>query len=103
MTTQRRPVLTIGMARPGGRGAPARGLRLAITLDQVVPGGPQRSTAAYTSALVGVVLAALVFYGFALWAERSPDVAAHRRGFQIVYLGLAVPVIGAIAQALGGI
>jgi methyl-accepting chemotaxis protein len=103
MTSPRRPVLTIGMARPGVLAASAGVLGIAITLDQVVPGGPQRSTAAYTGALVGVVVAALAFYGFALWAERSPDVAAHRRGFQVVYLGLAVPVIGGIAQALGGI
>ncbi|MFN2538406.1 MAG: HAMP domain-containing protein, partial [Mycobacteriales bacterium] len=91
------------MARPGVLAGAAAALALAMTLDQVVPGGPQRPTTTYVAALGAVVAAAVVFYLFALWAERSEAVARHRRGFQVVYLGLAVPVVGGVAQALGGI
>jgi methyl-accepting chemotaxis protein len=91
------------MARPGVLASAAGALALPITLDQVVPGGPHRSTSLYAGALAAIAGAALLFYAFALWAERSDAVARHRRGFQVVYLGLAVPVVGAVAQALGGV
>jgi methyl-accepting chemotaxis protein len=100
---ERSAVLTIGMARPWLLASAAAVVAAAATVDQAVPDGPQRSTPVFAGVVAGAFLAAGVFYVFALWAERSPDVAAHRRGFQIVYLGLAVPVIGAIVQGLGGV
>ena len=44
MSTPRRPVLTQGMTRPLTLAAAAGITLVAITLDQLVPGGPERST-----------------------------------------------------------
>ena len=96
-------VLTQGMTRPVILAAAAASALVAITLDQLVPGAPHRSTLDFWLVAGLIVLSALVFYVFAFWAERSPAVAQHRRGFQVVYLSLAVPFVGAIAQWLGGV
>jgi methyl-accepting chemotaxis protein len=91
------------MARPVILAAAAAAVMVGLTLDQIVPGGPRRSTISY-AVLMGVAAsAAFIFYVFALWAERSDAVAQHRRGFQVIYLGSAVPFVGVVAQVAGGI
>ena len=101
--TSRRAVKTQGMARPAILASAAALTLLAVSLDQLVPGGTRRSAATYAVAVGLIVGTAVAFYVFALWAERSDAVAHHRRGFQVVYLGLAVPFLGGVAEALGGI
>jgi methyl-accepting chemotaxis protein len=96
-------VLTQGMTRPAIVGAAASVALVAVTLDQLVPGAPHRSSLRYGLVCGAIALTAVAFHAFAFWAERSPDVAAHRRGFQVIYLGLAVPAVGAVAQVLGGV
>jgi methyl-accepting chemotaxis protein len=103
MSAQRATVKTQGMARPAVLAAAAGAVLVAVTIDQLVPGGPRRSSAAYAVAMTMTVVTASAFWAFALWAERSDAVAQHRRGFQVIYLGLAIPVVGVVAQVLGGI
>ncbi|MCU1588242.1 MAG: methyl-accepting chemotaxis sensory transducer, partial [Frankiales bacterium] len=103
MSTPRRAVLTQGMTRPAIFAAAAGILLVSVSLDQLVPGAPHRSARDFWLIGCAIALTALVFHAFAYWAERSPDVAKHRRGFQVVYLGLAVPCVGAVAQSLGGV
>ena len=96
-------VLTQGMTRPAILAGAAGAVLVAITLDQFVPGATHRSTSDYAMICGLTALTALLFYGFAFWAATDETVAKHRRGFQVVYLGCAVPFVGAVAQWLGGV
>ncbi|MCW2715407.1 MAG: methyl-accepting chemotaxis sensory transducer [Frankiales bacterium] len=99
----RMSVKTQGIARPGILAAAAAMPLIGATLDQVVPGGPARSGLAYALAMGVVVVAAALFQGVALWAERSAAVARNRRSFQVLYLGSAIPFQAVVSQLLGGV
>ena len=74
MSTPQRTVLTQGMTRPAIFAAAASIMLVAVSLDQVVPGGPERPARGFLADLRCDRAHRSAVPRLCVWAERSPDV-----------------------------